>query len=381
MKKLSALILSLLIIISLSACKGSTAEWTADGQISISKSAVNDILNSDFETPKNVILIIGDGMGENDIKAADIYSKDKFSFGLILNQIKNQGYVKTHSADNEITDSAASATALSTGVKTNNGLIGKDPQGNDLKTMAELARENGKKVGIITNEDFHGATPSAFTVHNSSRDNRKEIVNSFIRFKPDVLMGTDYDGIFVKLDDEERAIFQNDYVCAKDFSRFEKALATDPNAQKPFIGFIEQYSSVPSYNLAQAIKVAFDRLKNDNGFFLMVESAGTDKFGHSKDMNGKIASVITLDRTVAAALLFIKENPDTLLIITSDHETGGIKVPTGNEKYVSDLLTTDSHTATDVKVFAVGKGSEYFNGKTVDNTEVASFLIDAVKGE
>ncbi len=381
MKKLSALILSLLIIFSLSACKGSTAEWTADGQISISKSAVNDILNSDFETPKNVILIIGDGMGENDIKAADIYSKDKFSFGLILNQIKNQGYVKTHSADNEITDSAASATALSTGVKTNNGLIGKDPQGNDLKTMAELARENGKKVGIITNEDFHGATPSAFTVHNSSRDNRKEIVNSFIRFKPDVLMGTDYDGIFVKLDDEERAIFQNDYVCAKDFSRFEKALATDPNAQKPFIGFIEQYSSVPSYNLAQAIKVAFDRLKNDNGFFLMVESAGTDKFGHSKDMNGKIASVITLDRTVAAALLFIKENPDTLLIITSDHETGGIKVPTGNEKYVSDLLTTDSHTATDVKVFAVGKGSEYFNGKTVDNTEVASFLIDAVKGE
>ena len=113
----------------------------------------------------------------------------------------------------------------------------------------------------------------------------------------------------------------------------------------------------------------------------MVESAGTDKFGHGNDMNGKIASVVTLDRTVAAALLFMKENPDTLLVITSDHETGGVKEPTGNEKYVSDLLTTDSHTAVNVKIFAVGKGSEYFGGKTVDNTDIAKFLIGAIKGE
>lgn len=381
MKKLLAIILSVTMLLSLSACGRGKADWTDDGQISISKSAIEKIINGEFTKPKNIILIIGDGMGENDIKATEIYSEDKFSFGLVLNQIKNQGYAMTHSADNEITDSAASGTALSTGVKTNNGIIGKDPQGNDLKNMAELAREYGKKVGIITNESIHGATPSAFTVHNASRDNRKEIINSFIRFKPDVLMGADYDDVFVKLEDDERAIFENEYVVAKNFSRFEKALSTDPNCEKPFIGFIEEYSSIPSYNLALSVKTAFDRLKNDKGFFLMVESAGTDKFGHGNDMNGKIASVVTLDRTVAAALLFMKENPDTLLIITSDHETGGVKEPTGNEKYISDLLTADSHTAANVKVFAVGKGSEYFSGKTVDNTDVAKFLIKAIKGE
>ena len=381
MKKLLAIILSVIMLLSLSACGVGKADWTDDGQISISKSAIEKIIDGEFTKPKNIILIIGDGMGENDIKAAEIYSEDKFAFGLVLNQIKNQGYVTTHSADNEITDSAAAGTALSTGVKTNNGIIGKDPQGNDLKTMAELAREYGKKVGIITNESIHGATPSTFTVHNDSRDNRKEIVNSFIRFKPDVLMGVDYDDVFLKLNDDERAIFENEYVVAKNFSGFETALATDHDAEKPFIGFLEQYSSIPSYNLAQCAKTAFDRLKNEKGFFLMIESAGTDKFGHGNDMKGKIASVVTLDRTVAAALLFMKENPDTLLIITSDHETGGVKEPTGDEKYISDLLTTDSHTATNVKAFAVGKGSEYFSGKTVDNTDVAKFLIKAIKGE
>ncbi len=379
MKKILAIILVLLLAFSLTACRDNSG-WTDDGQINITKSAVEDIINGEFEPPKNIIFIIGDGMGVNDIEATEIYSEKKFDFGLVINQIKNQGLATTYSADNKVTDSAASGTALSTGVKTNNGFIGKDPQGNDLKTMAELARECGKKVGIITNEDINGATPSAFTVHSDSRDNRKEIINKFIAFKPDVLMGVDYNSVFVALNDEERQMFENDYVVAKKFEDFETAAATDPEAKKPFIGFIEKYSSVASYNLAQSAKFAFDRLKNDNGFFVMIESAGTDKAGHNKDMNGKIASVVTLDRAVAAALLFMKENPDTLLIITSDHETGGVLKPTGNEKYLNDLCTTSSHTATDVKVFAVGKGSEYFKDKTVDNTDIAKFLINAIKG-
>ena len=90
-------------------------------------------------------------------------------------------------------------------------------------------------------------------------------------------------------------------------------------------------------------------------------------------------SVLTLDRTVAAVLKFMKNNPDTLLVITSDHETGGIKMPTNDD--ISNLFTTDYHTATPVGVYALGKGSEYFNSKTVDNTDIAKFLINAVKGE
>ena len=92
-------------------------------------------------------------------------------------------------------------------------------------------------------------------------------------------------------------------------------------------------------------------------------------------------SVVTLDRTVAAALKFMEKNPDTLLIITSDHETGGVQLEGDNTKYLSDLLTVTEHTATPVRVFGVGKRTEYFKGKAVDNTDSAKFLISAIKGQ
>lgn len=395
MKKLLSVILSLFLILSLTACGDQTDNntnavvsateavyngWYTEGEISITKQQLSDIISQDFTAPKNVIVIIGDGMGPNDITLAEENVNGVYDFGLVLNQIKNHGLATTHSADSDITDSAASGTALSTGVKTNNDFIGKDPAGNDLKTMAELAREEGKKIGIITDEDLSGATPTAFVVHNISRDNRKELANDMVKFKPDVLMCKDYTSVSSLLDAEARQIFDNEYLMAKDFKRFKETLDTDKNNEKAFFGFLNGYSTVASYNLANCAEVAFERLKNDNGFFLMIESSGTDKYGHKNNMNGKLNSVVTLDRTVAAALKFIEENPDTLLVITSDHETGGVKLPEGDEK-LTDLLTVTEHTDTPVRVFAVGKGTEYFKDKTVDNTDIAKFLISAIKGE
>ncbi len=385
MKKLLAVVLSLLLVLTFSACgekkEAEPEGWYTEGEISITKDQATKIINGKFETPKNIIVIIGDGMGPNDITLAEEHADGVYDFGLVLNQIKNHGLATTHSASDEVTDSAASGTALSTGIKTNNGYIGKDVNGNDLITMAEIARAAGKKVGIITDEVISGATPTAFTVHNISRSNTAELINSMIKFKPDVLMGKDYNSVFMTLGEEEREIFDNEYLVAKDFKRFKDVLDTDKNCEKPFLGFLEGYSSVASYNLANCAEVAFNRLKNDKGFFLMVESAGTDKYGHGNDINGKLNSVVTLDRTVAAALKFMEKNPDTLLIITSDHETGGVKLGDENTKYLSDLLTVTEHTATPVRVFGVGKGTEYFKGKTVDNTDIAKFLIKAIKGE
>ncbi len=381
-KNILAFLLSLLLLLGFSACD-SIAEpegWYTEGEITITKKQAQKIINGEFEEPENVIVIIADGMGPNDLVLAEENVEGVYKFGLVLNQIKNHGLATTHSADNEITDSAASGTALSTGVKTNNGYIGKDTEGNDLKTMAELAREQGKKVGIITDEDLSGATPTAFAVHNISRSNTAELVNSMIKFKPEVLMCKDYMGVYAPLDSEARKIFTDEYLVAKDFMRFKETLDTDPESQKSFLGFLEGFSTVPSNNLAQCAEVALKRLKNDNGFFLMIESSGTDKFGHKNNINGKLSSVVTLDRTVAAVLKFMKNNPDTLLVITSDHETGGVKLPEG-EQSLSDLMTITEHTATPVRVFAVGKGTEYFSGKTVDNTDIAKFLIKAIKGE
>jgi len=194
-------------------------------------------------------------------------------------------------------------------------------------------------------------------------------------------MCQNYTSTSALLEGNARQIFDNEYLVAKDFRRFKETLDTDPDCEKAFFGFLDGFSTVASYNLAQCAEVAFKRLENDNGFFLMIESSGTDKYGHKNNLTGKLNSVVTLDRTVAAALKFMKNNPDTLLIITSDHETGGVKLPESDSDKLSDLLTVTEHTATPVRVFAVGKGTEYFKDKTVDNTDIAKFIISAIKGE
>lgn len=382
MKKLLAVLLSIILIFTFTSCGNSEPEgWYTEGDITITKREAQKIITGEFETPKNVIFIIADGMGPNDITLAQKHATGLYDFGLVLNLIENHGLATTHSASDKVTDSAAAATALSTGVKTNNSYIGKDVDGNDLKTMAETAREAGKKVGIITDEELSGATPTAFTVHNISRDNRNELINSMVKFKPDVLMAVDYTGVSIALDSDANKIFKEECIVAKDFEHFKEVLDTDPKNQKSFIGFVDGYSTVASNNLAQCAEVAFKRLKSDNGFFLMIESSGTDKYGHRNNITGKLNSVVTLDRTVAAALKFIKNNPDTLLVITSDHETGGVKLPETEKYFLSDMLTVTEHTDTPVRVFAVGKGSEYFKDKTVDNTDIAKFLINSIKGE
>ena len=376
-KVLLPIILVLALVIGVFVYSASNRPSTQDG---ITLERVQSILGSEFTTPKNIIVIIGDGMGSNDITLAQQYAEGGYDFGLVLNQIKNHGLSTTYSADADVTDSAASGTALSTGVKTNNGYIGKDSDGNDLKTMAELAREYGKKIGIITDEEVTGATPNAFVNHNISRDNRAELVSAMIKFMPDVLMSKKYSTAAIA-DSECRELLDNTYLLAKDFSSFTEVLKSDADGKKPFWGFLNGYSTEPSDNLAQCAEIALERLQNENGFFLLIESAGTDKYGHNGHMRGKLSSVVTLDRTVAAVLKFMEKNPDTLLVITSDHETGGVQLPvTGNEK-LNDLLTVTEHTATPVRVFGVGKGTEYFSGKTVDNTDIAKFLIAAIKGE
>lgn len=381
MKKWIALLLSLLMLVNLTACGGATPPegWYTEGTVTLSKGQIKQIVNSDFTTPKNVIVIIGDGMGPNDITLAEEYAEGVYDYGTVLNQIPHHGLATTYSASAAITDSAASATALSTGVKTNNGTIGKDPEGNDLTTMAERARRAGKKVGIITDDLLSGATPTAFTVHNASRNNTAELINSMVKFTPDLLMFQDYMAVYSPLDADARKIFSDTYLVAKKFDKFTETLDKDPNNERPFLGILDGYSPAASDQLAQAAQIAFKRLQNDNGFFLMIESCGTDKYGQNNNINGKISSVVTLDRTVAAALLFMQDNPDTLLIVTSDHDTGGVQIPAEGAS-LNDALTTNEHTDTPVRVFAVGQGSEYFSGQTVDNTDIAKFVIAAIEG-
>ena len=171
------------------------------------------------------------------------------------------------------------------------------------------------------------------------------------------------------------------YNAASRFQQIDYTFSHSDDLTKPFISFNSGYTTNVSNELSQSTQLALKLLDNENGFFLMVESCGTDKYGHSNNMKGKIASVTNLDRTLAAILLFMEQNPDTLLIVTSDHETGGVQLPADGAEPTDELFTTEEHTDTPVRVFAVGKGSEYFNGVTVDNTEIGKFLIAAIEGK
>lgn len=113
----------------------------------------------------------------------------------------------------------------------------------------------------------------------------------------------------------------------------------------------------------------------------MIENTATDDAGHSNYIDGKINGVVNFDKAISVVLKFMKENPDTLLIITSDHETGGVQLPDDGAQPDKSLFTSEDHTATNVRVFAVGYGAEYFKDKTVDNTDIANFAIKAVKGK
>ena len=355
--------------------------WYTPGEITITKAEVNQILSQTYKKPKNIIYMIGDGMGANDIILSERFSEQCFSFGLVLNQIPMHGLVETHSANNPVTDSAASGTALATGVKTNNGLVGKTPDLVDIQNLSEIARSYNKKVGIVTNDYIVGATPSAFTVHNENRENYAELTDSIIGFMPDVLIGTKPPVSFVDSLSKENAS-KLAKILMPEFSEINAVLSTDPDCKKPLLHFLKNVSFEKAENsLAYCTEIALNRLKNDNGFFLMVENAVTDKAGHNNNIKGKIDGVVTLDRAVAVVLKFMKENPDTVLIITSDHETGGVKLPADGVTPSNELFTTVAHTDTKVRVFAVGFGAQYFNNRTMDNTAIAKFVINAVKGK
>ncbi len=341
-------------------------------EIKVTKNELNSIFKKKYTKPKNIIVMIGDGMGPNDIILSEKYSEDLYSFGLAFNDIPYQGFVTTDSLVGT-TDSAASATALATGTKTRNGYVGRNYLGADLKNVSEIARECGKKVGIVTNDSLLGATPMGFIAHSDSRNNHLELFESAFAFAPDVFVGV-ADSSYKNV--SSLSLLQN-YLISESIYDLNYALNSDKNAKKKYLGY---YSEGTVSSLQMYTQIALDRLKNKNGFFLMIENTLADKAGHNNDINGKIDSVPVLDKAVVTVLNFMKSNPDTLLIITSDHETGGVRLPNEGEAVTNALFSTTNHTSTDVKIFALGYGAEYFNGKTVDNTELAKFVINAVKG-
>ena len=320
------------------------------------------------EKPGKVILMIGDGMGLAQVSAALIANTS-----LNLERAPITGFVTTYSADNLITDSAAGGTALATGTKTYNGAIAVDTSGAPLKTLVQYAEENGMSTGIITTSSITHATPASFFAHNKTRKDDEGIASDLPYSGVDVFMGGGRKFFAQRTDGANllQELQSNGYFMAETMDEVKSS-----NADK--IGYFIDDEQPVSYIsgrgnfLPEATSSAINFLNQKEGnFFMMIEGAQIDWGGHANDLKYIITEMMDFDRAVGKALDYAEEDGNTLVVITADHETGGLSLTGGDHKtqYVEGNFNTGGHTAIMVPVFAYGPGAEKFSG-IQDNTDI-----------
>ncbi len=277
-----------------------------------------------YDKAQNAILLIGDGMGREQVNLALANGLANFSAddmpvrGMIIT--KSQSVIDGNAS---YTDSAAAGTALSTGFKTTNGYIGMNPSRETLQSIREYATEMGARTAVLSTDAITGATPASFLVHYHDR-NSTPILNNLIN----------------KVKSEGKV-------------DFAKGSLGDSN-------FLSE-----SVTAIQSISAKGSR------FFTMIEEGQIDKKAHNNDSSGVIHTVKRFDTLIAYCMEFVLFHPDTALIVTADHETGGL---TYNESNKTFKFTSKNHTNVDVPIYAMGSGTDYFQGETRDNTRVPAFI-------
>ncbi len=321
---------------------------------------------------KNIILLVGDGMGLAQISAGMFANGNE----LTLMQLKNIGLIKTQSIDDFTTDSAAAGTALSTGKKTKNRYIGVDENGNPIENTTEWFASKGYLSGIVTTDQLTGATPAAFFAHQPERNWNDKIATDFLSSKISFFAAA---GIGV----EEKK--ESEFLTAIPKRGFEiiSSLSDKFLNRDKVVFFNTAYKNKSSKKegrnnfLSEAVQSATSFLANKNkSFFLMVEAAMIDSGGHANDTGMIVEEMLDFDTAIAAALKFADKNNETLVLVTADHETGGFTLPQGNitQKVVEGSFTTNDHTAVMVPIFAYGPQSDKFRG-VYENTEVNKKII------
>lgn len=323
------------------------------------------------QTPKNIILFIGDGMGTAHVTAAKI-TRGK----LEMERCTSAGFVTTWSANALATDSAAGATALSTGAKTVNGALGVRPDGVPLKNVIEYAEEKGKSTGVATTCSLTHATPAGFIVHVPSRKLDSEIAAQIAASDVDVLFGGGLSH-FTSTNNPCLAELQKKMTVALTADEF-RALGTPEKATALLYPVHPPYAAERTVSLKDMTQKAVQILSQDkDGFFLMVEGSQIDWASHKNDSTHAVGEVIDFDDAVGAGLNFAEKNGETLVIVTADHETGGFAVLSGsaeNKTIEQTGFVHGDHTASMVPLFAYGPGSTRFSG-IQDNTDIGRTII------
>jgi alkaline phosphatase len=328
------------------------------------------------ERPRNIILLIGDGMSFAHLQSGILASESTLN----VEQFKNIGFIMTSSANNFVTDSGAAGTALATGVKTNNGFIGMDPDKNPVKSILHIANENGLSTGIIATCALTHATPAAFIAHQPSRNMGEEIALDFLSTEVDVIIGGGRNH-FEKREDGRNLLEE---LSAAGYRMAYTMDEVNQVRSGKLAGFIAanhppRYSEGRGDMLPDATRTAINILSSDNGgFFLMVEGSQIDWGAHDNDTEYVVNEMLDFDRAVGMALDFAKKNGETLVIVTSDHDTGGMGLHGFNPetREVTAGWTTGGHTGLMQPVLAWGPGAEEFRG-IYENTEVFDKMLEA----
>jgi alkaline phosphatase len=330
------------------------------------------------QSPKNVILLIGDGMGVGHVTLARLAVQAETKT-LNIDSIRTAGLVKTHSANSVVTDSAGAGTALATGWKTNNGMISTLPDGTAVLSILEAAQGLQKSSGLVTTVTITDATPAVFAAHEAARADQDQIAGQLLAHRVNVLFGGGREYFIPKTQTGSKRKDESDLLAQAKQAGYavmqtrEELMAQAKGNMLGLFALDEMTTEAPEPTLKELTDDAIRRLSgNKHGFFLMVEGGEIDHKAHSNDAPGVIKQVRDFDAAVGTALAYARTHKDTLIIVTADHETGGLAVmppASADNSGWAVAWTTKGHSGNSVGLWAEGPGSSEFGG-VMDNTDV-----------
>ena len=364
MKKLVLILITFNFLLT-NACNNTVQKFAAD--------------TPEGQTPKNIILLVGDGMGLAQVSSS-FYFNDKKSNFLRFKEI---GLHQNTPVGAKITDSAAGATAFAAGIKTFNGAISVDKDSQAVETIVEILSQKGMSTGVVSTSSITHATPACFYAHVPSRRMQDEIARQLMNSKVDFFAGGGKKFFAERKDGENLIEGLKQQGFEVDTTSLSRKAGPINNKYAYLLGrdYMPKMENGRGDFLPKATNLALDYLSQDpKGFFLMVEGSQIDWGGHANDANYIIEEMKDFDKTIGEALDFAKKDGNTLVVVTADHETGGFALSSAKVRKRDDYrglaptFSTGGHTAALIPVFAYGPGAEHFKGIYQNNDIFAKLL-------
>lgn len=318
---------------------------------------------------KNVILMIGDGMSLMHVYTAWTANRGK----LWLENAQATGLSKTWAVKKLVTDSGSGGTSLATGVKTVYHAVGVDPEGKPLTSLVDVAKELGKDAGMAVTCRLWDATPCDFCCHNIDRDKEEELVGDYPTSGVDFVFGGGAQKFTKRKDGRDifKELQKKGYHVSRTLDDF---FAYDKNSRIFAVPY-DKDTPLPDERgdlLARASMKGISLMnQNKNGFFMMIEGSQLDDYGHFNQLDLLMKETLDFDQTVGEVMKWAAKDGETLVVVTADHETGGLTLVNGNkdEGRVECCFSTKDHSGAMVPVYAFGPGAENFTG-IFENTDV-----------